>query len=166
MADAVPAVQLSPAHWRLFRDLRLRALASDPAAFGASHAKESALGDDEWRARLEGDDGAVFAVMQGDEPVGMLGIARREGAPPAAIVWGLWVAPQARGQGVSGGLQQACRAWAAANGIGVMRLMHRAGNAVARGFTDRHGYSLIGSEADFVWPDGKADDRLLYELVI
>ncbi len=166
MANTAPAVQLAPQDWRLFRDLRLRALASDPAAFGSTHAKEAALSDDEWRARLDSGDGAVFAVMQGDEPAGMLGIARRDGVPPGAIVWGLWVAPYARGQGVSDALQQACRGWAVANGIAVMRLMHRAGNAVAQGFTGRHGYRLTGSEADFIWPDGKADDRLLYELVI
>ncbi|WP_434440571.1 hypothetical protein [Lentzea sp. E54] len=41
--------RVTPDEWRVWRDIRLEALASDPSEFGSTLAREQAYGDDEWR---------------------------------------------------------------------------------------------------------------------
>jgi hypothetical protein len=44
--------KFAPHEWRLYRDLRLRALRELPDAFGSTFAREAERTDDEWTARL------------------------------------------------------------------------------------------------------------------
>jgi hypothetical protein len=61
--------------WPLLKEIRLRALKSDPGVFGSNFAKESAMTDDEWREWLANTDAASFGVFDEDKIVGMTGIA-------------------------------------------------------------------------------------------
>ncbi len=71
-----PTVQLfAPHEWRTYRDLRLRALAESPDAFGSTVATERDRPDAEWIARLAAgaDTGAHLPLLArlGFEPIGL-----------------------------------------------------------------------------------------------
>ena len=83
--------------WRVYRDLRLAALADAPSAFGSRLERERALGDGDWRERLARR--AQFVALLDGLPVGTIG-CRPEGDHVSELV-SLWVAPEARGSGVA-----------------------------------------------------------------
>lgn len=86
----------------LFRVLRLRALTEEPEAFGASAADfaQTTLPDMVQRFRQTDDAFVLGAWMPG--LVGMVGVMRESGTKRRhkASVWGMYVAPEMRGQGV------------------------------------------------------------------
>ena len=61
----------------LLRDVRLRALEDAPYAFSSWHAREAALGDAFWTARVAESEiartGAIFAALDAGRSVGMAG---------------------------------------------------------------------------------------------
>lgn len=95
------ARETEPGEWQALRAFRLRALASDPLAFGATLGEEEAKPDAWWQAAAEGaPDRAVLVAQDEGEGawLGMCGIVTKE---RAADLWGMWVAPEARGRGVA-----------------------------------------------------------------
>ncbi len=100
-----------------FRELRLRALIDAPFAFGSSFERESTLSQSEWDAVALGrgwgqSAGAVFVAVDGDQWLGMAGGFLRGDDPGVAVLWGLWVAPVARRQGLGRQLVDAVVGWA------------------------------------------------------
>ncbi len=111
--EQIEVRRVRPDEWEALRDLRLRALATDPDAFGDTH--ERAVTDDEsiWRARADRPDGTTFvAVAVGGRMVGMAGGGPAPHRADVAAVYGMWVAPEARGQGLGGQLLSAIEDWA------------------------------------------------------
>jgi len=104
--EGLELITLPPSAWRDLRALRLRALADDPAAFGASYADSLALPDAHWQERL-----ALAALEErswyrfaraGDRLVGMIGafLAEDAAAGDVAAIVAVYVAPEVRGRGV------------------------------------------------------------------
>ena len=93
-----------------WRALRLRALRDHPDAFGASFEDEAANGSAARRERFEaaarGEGSAIFGAFDGDTMVGIGGVIRSGGRKDAhrATMWGMYVAPEARGRGAGHGL--------------------------------------------------------------
>ena len=90
--------------WPAYRDLRLRALADSPDAFGSTFARESARSDDEWRERLatgvrSPTDLPLVAVVD-DVLAGLAWGRLDERQPDIAHLFQVWVAPEFRGRGV------------------------------------------------------------------
>jgi RimJ/RimL family protein N-acetyltransferase len=163
----MPAVRLlTPSDWHVFKTVRLAALAADPQAFGASHAKESAISDVEWRERLSAPGTAVFIAAEGAAAAGMAGLSCDHDRPEKAVFWGLWLAPGHRGCGLAAHLQAAALDWATHHGINVLRLSHRASNDASRRFAVTQGYALTETQGAYAWPDGVTEPRLIYELKI
>ena len=82
--------------------LRRRALLSDPLAFGASIDDDRGLSLDFVRTVLaDQQEQAVFGAFDGADLVGMVGVLRASAVKRRhqAIVWGMYVAPQARQKG-------------------------------------------------------------------
>jgi predicted GNAT family acetyltransferase len=84
--------RLGPDDWEDFRDIRLRALAESPDAFGSTLEREAELGEAEWRRRLTGP---VY-VVDDPRPVAVGGVFDDAGIPH---VWGMWTDPAHRGRG-------------------------------------------------------------------
>lgn len=84
--------------WAAFKAIRLQALADSPTAFGATLADAAAQSDAAWRARVDGP-GPTIVAFDRENPVGMGGLFVPDGTCEA-FVWGMWVAPSARGQGL------------------------------------------------------------------
>ncbi|MFN2538449.1 MAG: N-acetyltransferase family protein [Mycobacteriales bacterium] len=96
--------------WRVWKPLRLEALADTPIGFGELHADAAAQADEEWEAHWA-RPGLRLIAYDGAEPVGMAGGFRREDG--AAVLFGVYVRPAARGQGVLEALVDRVQAWAA-----------------------------------------------------
>jgi ribosomal protein S18 acetylase RimI-like enzyme len=86
--------------WEAFRALRLRALVDSPDAFGATLAEARSQPESVWRERVDGSAGPVVLARLGGVPVGMGGLYVPEGGD-RSMVWGMWVAPEARGRGLA-----------------------------------------------------------------
>jgi GNAT superfamily N-acetyltransferase len=108
------------------RDLRLRALGESPRSFASSVAEESAFGEERWTElaapSAAGDDSTVLVAVHDGAWVGMAAgrwFDRRRGI---AQLWGMWVDPAQRRQGVGGRLVAGIRDWAAGHGARFLRL--------------------------------------------
>ena len=94
--------------------LRIRALKEHPDAFGAPWAKAAALSPTEVRANFElrwigGDNDLFVAVNASGEIGGMTGTYREDGYKNQhrMHIWGVYVAPEYRGLGLSSRLLDA-----------------------------------------------------------
>ena len=110
MADAVTAMHIRPltrSDAAEFQALRLRALRDNPEAFGSTYAQEEHTPLETIAMRLgDGDDASTNVVLGvADEPNGPLhglaGCYRESGVKQRhkAVIWGMYVAPEARGRG-------------------------------------------------------------------
>ena len=88
----------SPADWEDFKSVRLRALEDSPTAFGVTLAEALSQPDDVWRDRLRAPWPTLIAYV-GGTPAAMGGLFAPEDSADA-FVWGMWVAPEARGRGL------------------------------------------------------------------
>lgn len=147
-----PNVTIRPfaAHeWPAYRDLRLRALADAPDAFGATLAAEAARPGGEWAERLGAAARARTALPLlaevGGEPVG-LAWGRVEPADPDAVgLYQMWVAPEARGRGVGEQLLNAVVEWAEGTGARRVALGVTCGDTAARRLYARAGFVPVGA---------------------
>lgn len=136
-------VPVTPADWRRWRAIRLRALELDPAAFATSAHAWIEGGDTEerWRRRI----GAPGRLFLAEDPTGvdiaMIGLDL--GGEPELI--SMWVAPEARRQGVGEALVRAVIDEAAGRPV---RLRVMAGNGRAREFYARAGFTLVSEQPD------------------
>ncbi len=129
--------------WRLIRDVRLAALRTDPEAFHSTYAVEARYTEADWRRRAGGGELRVAVDTFSGTVLGCLGTFEEPGAPPGALhLFGMWVAPAARGRGVARRLLEAAAEEARAQGsdrltLWVVRANERARTAYAGlGFVD------------------------------
>jgi ribosomal protein S18 acetylase RimI-like enzyme len=82
-----------------YRKIRLAALADTPEAFGSTYEEESARPLSHFTDRIQ--NSAVFAAYLNGTIAGMASLARHTGQKEShkAFLWGMYVAPAARGKG-------------------------------------------------------------------
>lgn len=109
-----------------FRELRLRALRDAPFAFASWFERERGRTLSEWEAIALGNAWdqpmAVFVAADGDQWLGMAGGYLDGDRPGVAGLWGMWVAPEARRQGVGRHLVEAVVDWGRAAGASRLEL--------------------------------------------
>jgi RimJ/RimL family protein N-acetyltransferase len=147
--------------WRELRDLRLQAL-QDPAApvaFVRSYAEEAAEPDGFWidRAERNAAGEAAYAVVADDDGrlVGtVVGLRENAGevdwagvpvAEDGVLVVGVYLAPEARGDGVLGRLVDAVLDWARGLGLQRARLQVHADNPRAEAAYLKLGFAFTGA---------------------
>lgn len=91
---------LKPDQWHRYRELRLIALRDAPNAFGSTLAREQHQPESFWRDRLSRAQATLIACSYSKD-VGLAVIAPFSHEPHHAGLFSVWVAPQARGQGIS-----------------------------------------------------------------
>jgi ribosomal protein S18 acetylase RimI-like enzyme len=137
---------LSDDDWKLWRDLRLAALAEAPKAFGSKLADWQDAGEDKWRDRLRIAGALDLVAYLSDEAVGMA--SGVPAGPQAVEIISVWVSPAGRGHGVGDALIGGIANWAATDGATVVRLAVREDNAAAIRLYERAGFVHIGPSAD------------------
>lgn len=143
MGDQPELRVVGPEDWRLLRDVRLRALADAPTAFGSTLAQAEVLPDDEWQARAGAGRGRTVLAVADGVGVAMGGVVRLDGWP-SAFVWGMWTAPASRGQGLGGVVLDDLVAWARGQDWPEVRLHVTEGNAGARALYVGRGFASTG----------------------
>jgi GNAT superfamily N-acetyltransferase len=99
--------------WQEFRAIRLAALRDSPDAFVASADDEERFEEDFWRLRLRRSTRLVAVRHEAEgsavgRPVGVVSLGQgKDDEGRVAEIFGLWVAPDARGTGVATKLVEA-----------------------------------------------------------
>ncbi|MFC6089048.1 GNAT family N-acetyltransferase [Saccharothrix lopnurensis] len=131
--------RLTPEDWATWRDIRLTALRSDPAAFGAALAHEQGVDEAWWRAFLDPARG-VKVIAEAPEPVALVAGVPHEDLSDVLYLYSMWVKPEFRGRGVGAVLVGEVLAWAREHGWARVRLRVFRGNRVARRLYERLGF--------------------------
>lgn len=142
----IEIIRAGPADWQRLRDVRLRALAADPSAFGSSLEREQGFDERRWRSWPE--TGAVLLAIDPaapDRPWGLATLRALAGDENAdGELNAMWVEPEQRGTGLGGQLLQAALASAAAGGYHSVRLWVTDGNLGAASLYERAGFRRTG----------------------
>ena len=150
--------RLTAADWRIFRELRLEALAEAPYAFGSTLEAEQMLTETDWRKRL-GNRVQFVAYLDGAPAGTVAGI--RSDDPAVAELVSMWVRPQARGRGVGSALVKVVLDWASQQGCSEVRLWVSEGNDSAERLYARHGFVRTGEKQPI-----RVDDPTRLELAM
>jgi ribosomal protein S18 acetylase RimI-like enzyme len=131
--------------WPRLREIRLRALADAPDAFGSTLERERGYDEGEWLGWIRGwNDATTNHVVVATEAERWVGLAVGSHAvgDRVAHVYAMWVEPAARGRGLGRELVESVAAWALERGADELELGVTDGNAGASalyratGFTD------------------------------
>lgn len=149
MSSAPIVERLTAQEWRTYRDLRLRALADAPDAFGSTLAAERARLDAEWERQLAAAAPSPadlpLVARVGPEAVGLAWARIEDAVPEVAHLFQVWVAPEHRGRGIGQLLLDAAVAWARASGARSMVLNVTRGDTPAVRLYTRAGFRPVGA---------------------
>lgn len=137
----ISIVTAGPDDWRAVREVRLRALADSPDAFGVTLQEALAQTEAVWRDRLRGSNPTLLALDE-DRPVGMGGGFLPPGTD-VAWIWGMWIAPERRGTGLGRRIVDELVRWAQGTGR-VVHLHVAEGNDRARALYVSSGFVATG----------------------
>jgi ribosomal protein S18 acetylase RimI-like enzyme len=129
-------ITIRPATLETVRPLRLRALREDPDAFGSTLEREQDRPDADWDFWVSDS----LIAFDGDEPLGMANL-KIDG--DEAQLFGMWVAPQARGQGVA---RRLCETLIERAGDRPITLCVAESAPAARCLYERLGFRATGTE--------------------
>ena len=159
---------LAPADASAYRSLRLRGLREHPEAFTSSYEEVAQQPLQSSESRLASAHNRFWGAFQGSELCGAVGLEREGRAKVLhrAKVVGMYVAPEATGQGVGLRLLQALLAHSRAAGLESLVLTVTDGNDAARRLYERCGFRSFGIEprAIKVGPDYYAKNHMVLHL--
>ena len=134
-----------------FRDIRLRALADAPRAFGTTLAEAQAQTDAYWQQRAESSavsDTRFLAIASaGDEWVGVAGGMFDYDNSEVAEIISVWVDPEHRRSGMAAALVETVADWAGDRGAKQLHLWVTETNEPARRLYRRLGFAEMGARA-------------------
>lgn len=131
----------------LLRDVRLRALSTDPGAFGSTDTEVASRPRAFWRGwateHAAGDDHCTLLALLDGRAVGLIRIERE---PEAGVfgIYSMWVAPEARRRGIALELLADAERWIAAAGGSEAELNVVDRETPARRLYERAGFRLDG----------------------
>ena len=134
--------------WRLYRDLRLAALADSPNAFASLFALEQPRPDMEWEKQFaEGvsshTDLPLVAELEG-QPCGFVWVKVEPPEHNMARLYQTWVSPQYRRVGVGRLLLETAVTWAREMGVRQVTLAVTCGDTPACRLYSRAGFITVG----------------------
>ena len=130
------------------RELRLRALADAPDAFGRTHADEAAQPPERWTGWAErgsaGEEEALFVLEHEGGLNGLAAVVPYRDEPGTCMLISMWVAPELRRGGAGERLVRTALDWAATTGNETMLLWVVQSNAPALGLYRKLGFVETG----------------------
>ena len=146
--------RLRPDEWRELRNLRLRALADAPDAFGATLADAEIAPDAAWEQQAKADDRPMIVAEVAGRLVGMVSGGRVPTGDLVASLGSMWVEPAARGNGVAAAMVAAVVEWAREAGYPALALGVTTSNAGAIALYERLGFVDTGRR---IHPPARSD---------
>jgi len=137
-----------PSEWRAYREIRLRALADSPDAFGSTLAVEESTPAERWesslaRAATSGVDLPLLAEV--DRRAAGLAWAKVDASNALVVnLFQMWVAPEFRGKGIGSMLVRAAVGWARSRDADSVRLRVTCGDTPAARLYAREGFHVEG----------------------
>src|SRR5579862_5427974 len=134
---------LPPERWKEARDLRFKALQSDPTAFGSSFEEEESFSEAEWQRRMKN---ALFALHE-DKPVGTITyiFGDKIKSKHVARIFAVYVHPDYRRLGIGRKLLETALEQIQNNKeIGKVQLFVNKDQAAAVALYRRAGFSVAG----------------------
>ena len=153
--------QLTPADAADYRTIRLAALQNAPEAFGSTYEMEAARPMSGWEERLQ-TPGAFAAFMDG-KIAGMARFVQDAGSAKErhkGSVYAMYVAPQARGQGIGSALLEALISHASGV-VEQLRLGVVDTNEAAIRLYQKHGFEIYGTEMRALKSEAGYSDEVL-----
>ncbi|GAA1993198.1 GNAT family N-acetyltransferase [Terrabacter lapilli] len=140
--------RVSPDDWESHRDVRLAMLRDAPDAFWFTYADEAVYDEADWRQRIEG--AWLVQARDADGVLGSAGLGSHWEPERAttATLFGLYVAPRARGRGVGEALVQAVLDEARGLGKSEVVLEVTRSNGTAEALYARCGFVRTGAVHD------------------
>ena len=132
--------QIRADEWRALRELRLRALAEAPDAFGATLEETAARPDEAWQARIAEERTIMVVAERSGRLVGMASGGDAPTDDGSAALYSMWVEPAVRGRGVADAIVETIAGWARATGYRRIGLGVTTTNARAIAFYERLGF--------------------------
>ncbi|MES2937542.1 MAG: GNAT family N-acetyltransferase [Pseudomonadota bacterium] len=151
--------RLTAADAPAYRELRLRGLREHPDAFTSSHEEDAQLPLEASARRLRSETQTFWGALDGDGTLlGVVGLERETRAKNRhkATVVGMYVAPEAAGQGAGRALLEALIATARHEGLELLVLTVTDGNGPAATLYERCGFRSFGVEPRAIKVDGVA----------
>jgi RimJ/RimL family protein N-acetyltransferase len=144
----------------LFRDIRLEGLMQQPEAFSSTYEVESVRPLGFFAERLAGS--TVFGGFEGATLLGVAGFKRHEGLKERhkAMLWGMYVRPEARGRGLGARLVEAVLAHARGR-VEIVMLACTEENRAARRLYESAGFVAYGIERHALKQGGRYYDDVL-----
>jgi ribosomal protein S18 acetylase RimI-like enzyme len=145
---AVSVRRFGSDEWPEYREIRLRALADAPDAFGSTHEVERAKPDEHWAERValaasSRSQLLLVAELLGERVGLVLGFID-PAVPDIARVYQMWVAPEARGRGCGKVMLDTVLAWARGANARCVTLCVTCGDTPARRLYERAGFTPHG----------------------
>lgn len=148
----------------LLRDVRLRALRTDPDAFAASYDQAVTRDDHVWEeiavAGSAGEEEIILLAEAEEGPVGMVGAFTRADEPGTRHLYGMWVAPEARSTGLGQRFVDAIREWSIEVGADEVKLWVVESNLPARTLYERAGFIRTGESQPLASNPSLTDVRM------
>jgi ribosomal protein S18 acetylase RimI-like enzyme len=143
-----PIRRIKPADAEALREVRLRALLSDPGSFDSDYERESQLPTEEWvRKATEasaGEQKCVFVVAAPEGFAAMAGAYTPDDRPSVRRLYGMWVAPEVRSSGLGQQLVEAITTWSFDGGADEVQLWVVDDNLAAQRLYRRAGFRTTG----------------------
>ena len=126
--------------WERLRDVRLRALASDPEAFLETVEQARDFPESRWRDRATPSESQATFVAEDHGSWDAMVTSFVADDPAVAYLVGMWVAPELRGSGVAAALVERVLEWARAGGRARVVLSVEPGNDRAARLYEKCGF--------------------------
>jgi ribosomal protein S18 acetylase RimI-like enzyme len=151
---------LTPGEATLYREIRLEGLKQAPDAFASTFEREDAMPLSWFEERIV--KGNVFAVFVDGTLMGVAGYWPQEGIKEChkALLWGMYLRPDARGLGLGERLIEAIVAHASAR-VEQLQLGVADGNEAALRLYRKTGFSEYGREMKALKEGGRYLDEVL-----
>ena len=152
--------------WKIFRDLRLFALKSEPGMFESTHAQAATRSEADWRALLSGERQQIFSMFDSDKLVGIAGVFTAKDDPATAHLVVDFILPDYRGKGLWRLMYDARLDWVRRRKVFTRAVVAaRESNAPSLAAMRAAGFAQIHRETH-TWPDGATEDEIWFELTL
>ena len=156
--------RLTPADATAFQAFRLDALKDAPSAFGSSYEEEKDFPASIIEGRLaEKTDRGPFGAFEGESLIGLVALGRENmhKLTHKALIWGMYVKPEARGKGIARALlHEALSLARSVPEVQQVNLCVNASNAGAIQLYESVGFKAFGREPGAMFINGELHDEI------
>jgi ribosomal protein S18 acetylase RimI-like enzyme len=150
--------RITSADWEKFKELRLKALQTDPQAFGGTYESESSYDEGYWKILLDNPERCFFAVENQNSFIATGGAKKIKDRDSAYAIIGVYTDLKFRGRGISSGILLEIEAEVKNRGAKDLELWVNADQEQAVSAYKKAGFTLSKTLKDEKLGDGNMHD--------